>query len=178
MGFLCECAGGGGILEHIVEQHMHLTILISSKGIWTSLTSFRKPMSGSFEPGFASRIAGRSRQHQTNSLVLGRAGKAGYPPLVGHMVELCKRHLASPGSSRDMAAKLLGRLLTRPDTGVALREYVRWCAEALGTDTMAAAFLVPGCLSELSSLYPGQLQTHPQPLPQANTRDVGSGVAL
>ncbi len=73
-----------------------------------------------------------------------RAGKAAYPPLVGRMVELCKRHLASPGSSRDMAAKLLGRLLTRPDTGVALQEYVRCCSGALETDDVAATFLVPG----------------------------------
>ena len=46
-----------------------------------------------------------------------------------------------------MAALLLGRLLTRPDMGPALTEFVGWAEGALNSnDPMKAAFLVPGQL--------------------------------
>lgn len=68
-------------------------------------------------------------------------------------MEICKQHLVLPGSSRDMAAKLIGRLLTRPDTGGALLEFLEWChaTELLSSD--AAIFLVPGKFTLLSVRY-------------------------
>ena len=73
----------------------------------------------------------------------------GYPPIVGTILELCKRYLASPGSSREMAAVVLGRLLTRPDMAPALRAFLAWGCSALGSsDSQRASFLVPGgCMS-------------------------------
>jgi hypothetical protein len=73
----------------------------------------------------------------------------GYPPIVGTILELCKRYLASPGSSREMAAVVLGRLLTRPDMAPALRSFLAWGCAALGSsDSQRASFLVPGgCMS-------------------------------
>ena len=59
-------------------------------------------------------------------------------------MELCKRHLSSPGSSREMAALLLGKLLTRPDTQAALLEFLQWAVAALGKTGREAVFLVPG----------------------------------
>lgn len=50
------------------------------------------------------------------------------------------------GGVREMAALLLGRLLTRPDQGVALREYLSWASQQLHhtNDSLAAPFLIPG----------------------------------
>ena len=57
---------------------------------------------------------------------------------------ICKQHLSFPGSSRDMAAKLIGRLLSRPDTGAALLDFLKWCDSAACADERAATFLIPG----------------------------------
>ena len=72
----------------------------------------------------------------------------GYPPLVGTILGLCQRYLASPGSTREMAAVVLGRLLTRPDMASALAAFLDWGCAALGddSDTQRASFLVPGGL--------------------------------
>jgi hypothetical protein len=44
-----------------------------------------------------------------------------------------------------MAALLLGRLLTRPDMGAALEDFLVWCEQALRTvDDLSAPFLMPG----------------------------------
>ena len=67
------------------------------------------------------------------------------PPIVGTIVGLCARHLASPGSTREMAAVVLGRLLTRPDMAPALAAFLDWGCAALGSsDSQRASFLVPG----------------------------------
>lgn len=70
----------------------------------------------------------------------------GYPPIVGTILSLGQAHLASPGSSREMAAVVLGRLITRPDMGAALLEVLDWGCAALQApaDSPQAAFLVPG----------------------------------
>ena len=82
----------------------------------------------------------------------GSAAGAGYPPLVGTILRLCQRYLASPGSTREMAAVVLGRLLTRPDMAPTLREFLGWGCQALGSgDSQRASFLVPGG-------EPGQLE--------------------
>lgn len=71
---------------------------------------------------------------------------AAYPPLVGTILQLCQRHLGSPGSTREMAAVVLGRLLTRPDMAPALDHFLAWGCTALdgSGDSQRASFLVPG----------------------------------
>lgn len=59
----------------------------------------------------------------------------------------CKRHLSSPASTREMAALLLGRLLTRPDTAQVLREFLAWSATALSVTGQEATFRTPGTAS-------------------------------
>lgn len=59
-------------------------------------------------------------------------------------MDLYKVHLCSPGSIRDMAALLLGRLLTRPDQEPALAHFLQWACNALHTEGLKAHFLVPG----------------------------------
>eukprot|EP00983_Pelagomonas_calceolata_P092173 1157634-Pelagomonas_calceolata.AAC.8 len=49
------------------------------------------------------------------------------------------------GGMREMAALILGRLLTRPDMATPLADFVSWSKEALScTDSVQAPFLVPG----------------------------------
>lgn len=44
-----------------------------------------------------------------------------------------------------MSAVVLGRLLTRPDMGPALAEFMDWCPAALrDADDLRAPFLLPG----------------------------------
>lgn len=69
----------------------------------------------------------------------------GVPPIVGTILAVCQRHLASPGSTREMAAVVVGRLLTRPDMAPALAAFLPWGCAALGSrDSQRASFLVPG----------------------------------
>jgi hypothetical protein len=78
-----------------------------------------------------------------------------FPPLVGTIMELCQRYLASPGSTREMAAVVLGRLLTRPDMAPALAAFLDWgCAALTGTDdSQRASFLVPGTALAFATLF-------------------------
>ena len=66
------------------------------------------------------------------------------PQLVAQLIAICKRHLALPASSRGIAAVLLARLLTRPDTAAALQAFVSWCTMSLSTANVGGRFLVPG----------------------------------
>jgi hypothetical protein len=76
------------------------------------------------------------------------AATPSYPPIVGTILRLCQRYLASPGSTREMAAVVLGRLLTRPDMAPALAEFLGWGCQALGSsDSQRASFLVPGAVA-------------------------------
>lgn len=53
--------------------------------------------------------------------------------------------LNNAGSVREMAALLLGRLLTRPDMGAALEDFLSWTEVALRTvDALSAPFLMAG----------------------------------
>lgn len=82
----------------------------------------------------------------SNEVAASQPAAPAYPPLVGTILELCQRYLASPGSTREMAAVVLGRLLTRPDMAPALAAFLDWgCAALAGTDdSQRASFLVPG----------------------------------
>ena len=69
-------------------------------------------------------------------------------PIVSRTSTVCQSFLGRPGGARDMAALVLGRLLTRPDTAPALRQFVDWAAATLAScPEEQAAFLVPGALS-------------------------------
>jgi hypothetical protein len=46
--------------------------------------------------------------------------------LVGKILEVAMLHLGSTGPSREAAAVLLARLLTRPGMQAKLREFVQW----------------------------------------------------
>ena len=59
-------------------------------------------------------------------------------------MDMYKGHLSSPGSIRDMAALLLGRLLTRPDLQPALDNFLQWSRTALHSEGSQAHFLIPG----------------------------------
>ncbi len=78
------------------------------------------------------------------------------PPIVGTILSLCQRHLASPGSTREMAAVVVGRLLTRPDMAPALAAFLPWGCAALGSqDSQRASFLVPGEASRAREVVVG-----------------------
>lgn len=78
---------------------------------------------------------------------------SGVPPIVGTILCLCQRHLASPGRTREMAAVVVGRLLTRPDMAPSLAAFLPWGCAALGTqDSQRASFLVPGGASRARGL--------------------------
>lgn len=66
------------------------------------------------------------------------------PPLVAKMVQMCEEQLGSSGRARDMAGRVLGRLLTRPDTRPAFSQFLDWARAALRDSQPSAAFLVPG----------------------------------
>jgi len=50
---------------------------------------------------------------------------SGVPRIVQQLIHLCTQFLDDPGPTRLMACVLLSRLLTRPDTGVALDLFMR-----------------------------------------------------
>ena len=55
------------------------------------------------------------------------------------------RPSSHPGSVREMGALFLGRMLTRPDMGAALGDFITWAEQALATvSDLAAPFLLPG----------------------------------
>eukprot|EP00887_Chlorella_sp_A99_P001994 scaffold18.g1994.t1 len=83
------------------------------------------------------------------------ASAAGYPPIVGSILRMCRHHLASPGSSRELAAVVLGRLVTRPDMDAALQESLEWGCQALQepADSPQAAFQVPGVALAFATLF-------------------------
>ncbi|KAF5833815.1 armadillo-type protein [Dunaliella salina] len=77
-----------------------------------------------------------------------------YPALVSKLMDICKDYLRHPGGMREMAALILGRLLTRPDMATPLADFVAWSKEALScTDSVQAPFLVPGVLQALSFVF-------------------------
>eukprot|EP00891_Asterochloris_glomerata_P000593 jgi/Astpho2/593/e_gw1.00013.148.1_t len=70
-----------------------------------------------------------------------------YPPLVATLLTTYKEQLGAPGSIRNMAALLLGRLLTRPDQGAALRDFVQWAGGVLASSSIQNVFILPGEVS-------------------------------
>ncbi|KAG7672803.1 hypothetical protein Ndes2437B_g02789 [Nannochloris sp. 'desiccata'] len=55
----------------------------------------------------------------------------GIPPLAANIMTLCRGFLSSPGATREMAAVLAGRMVTRPDMHAALSEFVTWGVAAM-----------------------------------------------
>lgn len=86
----------------------------------------------------------------------------GCPPIAANLIATCKEFLAAPGSTREMAAVLVGRLVTRPDMQGVLQEYLQWATAALSGAVEAgkggqydpqAAFLVPGITLSLATIF-------------------------
>ena len=76
------------------------------------------------------------------------ARRSACAPIVFRISSVCRSFLGRPGGARDMAALVLGRLLTRPDTAPALRQFVDWAAATLEScPEEQAPFLVPGIVS-------------------------------
>ncbi|KAK9814241.1 hypothetical protein WJX72_002759 [[Myrmecia] bisecta] len=75
------------------------------------------------------------------------------PPVVQQILVLCRSYLASPGSIREMAALLVGRLLTRPDMAPALRQFLAWAHTALHSDGPEAVFVIPGAAHALAAIF-------------------------
>jgi hypothetical protein len=72
-------------------------------------------------------------------------GRSACAPIVFRISGVCQTFLGQPGGARDMAALVLGRLLTRPDTEPALRQFLGWATATLAScPEDQAAFLVPG----------------------------------
>lgn len=63
--------------------------------------------------------------------------------LLARLISVCKQRLALPGSSRDLAARLLARLLSRPDSKSHLLDFVAWASGSLRDDGQAL-FKTPG----------------------------------
>ncbi|EFJ45543.1 hypothetical protein VOLCADRAFT_94333 [Volvox carteri f. nagariensis] len=77
-----------------------------------------------------------------------------YTPLVGRILNLCQEYLHHPGGVREMAAVVLGRLLTRPDMGSAMAEFLEWCPGAVGgVDPLRQPFLLPGIMQALCCAF-------------------------
>ena len=95
-------------------------------------------------------------------------GTQPYTLLVSKLMNLCQEYLYHPGTVRDMAALLLGRMLTRPDMNAALGVFITWVEEALGgvKESLDAMFVVPGVL--LSLCFAFKLGQRARLLPYAN----------
>lgn len=55
------------------------------------------------------------------------------PPIAAKIMSLCRKFLCTPGPTREMAAVLAGRLVTRPDMHAALQDFVAWGVAAMQT---------------------------------------------
>lgn len=75
----------------------------------------------------------------------------GAHPLGTRMLNLCQEALYEPGASRDRAARVLGRLLSRPDTAQLMQSsFLPW---AFRSAASANAFLVPGALRTIALTF-------------------------
>ncbi|KXZ49841.1 hypothetical protein GPECTOR_19g292 [Gonium pectorale] len=82
------------------------------------------------------------------------SGSAPYTPLVGRILVLCRDYLHHPGGVREMSGVVLGRLLTRPDMGAAMAEFLDWVPGALAAvDPLRAPFLLPGVMQALCCAF-------------------------
>jgi len=74
-------------------------------------------------------------------------------PLLDRIVNLGKNYLKDAGKTKDAAAILLSRALTRPDFGLKqLPSFLSWCNEIIA-DTSSDTFLVTGVVSALSAIF-------------------------
>lgn len=79
-----------------------------------------------------------SSQHRSSSIsgtaaatAASGTSSAAIPPLAANIMTLCRGFLSSPGATREMAAVLAGRMVTRPDMHAALSEFVTWGVAAM-----------------------------------------------
>ncbi|GBF90082.1 tubulin-folding cofactor D [Raphidocelis subcapitata] len=90
----------------------------------------------------------------------------GVTPLAVRIIELCQGYLEHPGGTREMAALLLARLLTRPDMRPALLRFLDWQEAALAAAApRTLQFLLPGVLQTLALSF--KLGRRPALLPHA-----------
>jgi len=87
------------------------------------------------------------------------------PPLVNSFIDVCKDQLSSPRCTREMAAIALGKLLTRPDMDVALRQFGCWAVDLLRSrsacggmktssrDMTDHVFRIPGVALSLATIF-------------------------
>ena len=87
------------------------------------------------------------------------AAAAAYPPIVRTILSLCQGYLGSPGSTREMAAVVLGRLLTRPDMAPALHDFLDWGCAALDTSSSGSSSDGGGSQGRHGRVQPGAAWT-------------------
>lgn len=96
---------------------------------------------------------------------------AAIPPLAAQIMALCRGFLSSPGATREMAAVLAGRMVTRPDMHAALSEFVTWGVAAMKAainptsntdpsvvdkvkyDSSESVFLLPGVTLAFATIF-------------------------
>ncbi|KAG2492086.1 hypothetical protein HYH03_009582 [Edaphochlamys debaryana] len=89
-----------------------------------------------------------------STAINGRTEGVPYTALVARILDMCKDYLHRPGGVREMAAVVLGRLLTRPDMAGAFSEFLDWCPQALAAvDPLRAPFLLPGVMQALCRAF-------------------------
>ncbi|KAA6421473.1 MAG: tubulin-specific chaperone D-like, partial [Trebouxia sp. A1-2] len=88
-----------------------------------------------------------------SSISASATSSGSWPPIVSKIMNMYKGHMSSPGSIRDMAALLLGRLLTRPDLQPALDNFLQWSRMALHSEGSQAHFLIPGVTYALAAIF-------------------------
>ena len=75
-------------------------------------------------------------------------------PLVDSLLQRCKQFLGDSGSSREMSARLLGRMLTRPDTESALQQLLKWLFSMLQLNDPKDVFTIPGKARPSHEIFP------------------------
>eukprot|EP00873_Tetraselmis_striata_P016212 jgi/Tetstr1/436476/TSEL_025304.t1 len=101
-----------------------------------------------------------------------QSGGSGEQLLVESIIQLCQRQLSSPAKSREMAAVLLARLLTRPDTTPQLAAFLSWTEGVLVDDGPGNAFL----LGSREALLPAATQVWAQATALARSPAIASNV--
>lgn len=86
---------------------------------------------GSQHPSFSVSATAATADTGTGTPPADKKSATGIPPLAANIMTLCRGFLSSPGATREMAAVLAGRMVTRPDMHAALSEFVTWGVAAM-----------------------------------------------